>query len=73
MQAAAHVSAQEIHNAEGKLLMFSRQSAFAGQIVKIALALKSCRSKEYFEVFRVFRRIASDCTTVKLVGRSIWG
>jgi len=36
VKVAAHVSAQVIHNSEGKLLRFSQQSAFAGLILKIA-------------------------------------
>lgn len=36
VKVAAHVSAQVIHDSEGKLLRFSQQSAYAGQILKIA-------------------------------------
>lgn len=44
VKVAAHVSAQVIQNAEGKLLKFSRQSALAGQILKIPPDSMSCRS-----------------------------
>jgi len=37
---AAHVSAQVIRNSEGRLLKFSRQSAFAGQVLKVAIDTK---------------------------------
>jgi len=36
VKVAAHVSAQVIQNADGKLLKFSQHSAFAGKILKIA-------------------------------------
>jgi hypothetical protein len=36
VQVAAHVSAQVIQDAGGKLLKFSEQSAFAGQLLRIA-------------------------------------
>jgi len=44
VKVAAHVSAQVIHNSEGKLLRFSQQSAFAGKILKIAPDLLDNRS-----------------------------
>ncbi len=36
VQVAAHVSAQVIRDPEGKLLKFSEQSAFAGQLLRVA-------------------------------------
>jgi len=36
VQVAAHVSAQVIRDSEGKLLKFSEQSAFAGQLLRVA-------------------------------------
>ena len=36
VKVAAHVSAQVIHNSEGKLLKVQSHSAFAGKILKIA-------------------------------------
>lgn len=48
VKVAAHVSAQVIQNEEGKLLKFSRQSAFAGQILKIPPEPKSCRASAKF-------------------------
>lgn len=36
VQVAAHVSAQVIHDSGGKLLKFSEQSAFAGQLLRVA-------------------------------------
>jgi hypothetical protein len=35
VQVAAHVSAQVIQDAGGKLLKFSEQSAFAGQLLRV--------------------------------------
>jgi hypothetical protein len=35
VQVAAHVSAQVIRNSEGRLLMFSEHSAFAGQVLRL--------------------------------------
>lgn len=35
VQVAAHISAQVIRNSEGKMLKFSKQSAFAGQVLKV--------------------------------------
>ena len=45
---AAHVSAQVIRNSEGRLLKFSKQSAFAGKILKVAIDPKSGPQKEKF-------------------------
>jgi len=50
VKVAAHVSAQVIQNAEGKLLKFSRQSALAGQVLKIPLEPHPCCSTGKFEV-----------------------
>src|SRR5713101_4063418 len=36
VQVAAHVSAQVIRDSDGKLLKFSEQSAFAGQVLRVA-------------------------------------
>lgn len=36
VQVAAHVSAQVIQDSAGKLLKFSEQSAFAGQLLRVA-------------------------------------
>jgi hypothetical protein len=35
VQVAAHVSAQVIRNSEGRLLMFSKHSAFAGKVLRL--------------------------------------
>lgn len=35
VQVAAHISAQVIQNSEGRMLRFSKQSAFAGQVLKM--------------------------------------
>jgi hypothetical protein len=48
VQVAAHISAQVIRNSEGRLLKFSRQSAFAGQVLKIAIEPKPAQQKEKF-------------------------
>ncbi len=48
VQVAAHISAQVIRNSEGKMLKFSKQSAFAGQVLKMAHDPKSCLSKTKF-------------------------
>ena len=48
VQVAAHVSALVIRNSEGKLLKFSKQSAFAGKILKVAFDPKSGPQKEKF-------------------------
>lgn len=48
VQVAANVSAQVIRNSEGRLLKFSRQSVFAGRILKIAHDAKSGLQKEKF-------------------------
>jgi hypothetical protein len=48
VQVAAHVSAKVIRNSEGKLLKFSKQSAFAGQVLKVAHDPKSGPQKEKF-------------------------
>jgi len=48
VQVAAHISAQVIRNSEGRLLKFSRQSAFAGQVLKIAIDPKPAQLKEKF-------------------------
>lgn len=48
VQVAAHISAQVIQNSEGKMLKFSKQSAFAGQVLKVAHDPKSCLSKTKF-------------------------
>jgi hypothetical protein len=48
VQVGAHISAQVIRNSEGKLLKFSKQSAFAGQMLKVAHDPKSCLQKEKF-------------------------
>jgi hypothetical protein len=45
---AAHVSAQVIRNSEGRLLKFSKQSAFAGQVLKVTVDPKSGLQKEKF-------------------------
>jgi len=45
---AAHVSAQVIRNSEGRLLKFSKQSAFAGQVLKVAIDTKSGLQKVKF-------------------------
>jgi len=37
VQAAAHASAQVIEDSVGKLLKFSEQSAFAGQLLRVAV------------------------------------
>ena len=41
VQVAAQISAQVIRNSEGKMLRFSQQSAFAGQVLKVSYAPKS--------------------------------
>ena len=41
VQVAAHISAQVVRNSEGRLLKFSKQSAFAGQVLKVAIDTKS--------------------------------
>ena len=67
VQVAAHISAQVIRNSEGKLLRFSEQSAFAGQVLKVGHNPKSCLLKEIkLKFYAAFYRIASDCTTVTL-------
>ena len=48
VQVAAHLSAQVIWNSEGKMLKFSKQSAFAGQVLKVAHDPKSCLPKTKF-------------------------
>lgn len=48
VQVAAHISAQVIRNSESRLLKFSKQSAFAGQVIKVAHDAKSCLQKEKF-------------------------
>jgi hypothetical protein len=48
VQVAAHVSAQVIRNSEGRLLRFSRQSAFAGQVLKVAIEPIPAQRKEKF-------------------------
>jgi hypothetical protein len=48
VQVAAHISAQVIRNSEGRLLKFSKQSAFAGKILKMAIEPKSDPQKEKF-------------------------
>jgi hypothetical protein len=48
VQVAAHISAQVIRNSEGRLLKFSKQSAFAGQVIKVAHDAKSGLQKEKF-------------------------
>ncbi len=48
VQVAAHTSAQVIRNSEGRLLKFSKQSAFAGLMLKVAHDPKSCLQKEKF-------------------------
>jgi len=45
---AAHVSAQVIRNSEGRLLKFSKQSAFAGQVLKVVIDTKSGLQKVKF-------------------------
>ena len=45
---AAHVSAQVIRNSEGRLLKFSKQSAFAGRVLKVAIDTKSGLQKVKF-------------------------
>lgn len=45
---AAHVSAQVIQNAEGKMLKFSEQSAFAGKILKMASLSGPDRKEDKF-------------------------
>jgi hypothetical protein len=41
VQVGAHVSAKVIRNSESKMLRFSKQSAFAGRVLKLALDPKS--------------------------------
>jgi hypothetical protein len=41
VQVGAHVSAKVIRNSESKMLRFSKQSAFAGRVLKLALNPKS--------------------------------
>jgi len=36
VQVAAHISAQVIRNSESRMLKFSKQSAFAGKVLKVA-------------------------------------
>jgi hypothetical protein len=48
VQVAAHISAQVIRNSEGRLLKFSKQSAFAGLTLKVAHDPKSCLQKVKF-------------------------
>jgi len=48
VQVAAHISAQVIWNSEGRLLKFSKQSAFAGLTLKVAYDPKSGLQKEKF-------------------------
>jgi hypothetical protein len=38
VQVAAHTSAEVVRNSEGKLLMFSEQSVFAGKVLKLPKA-----------------------------------
>jgi galactokinase len=45
---AAHVSAQVIRNSEGRMLRFSKQSAFAGQVLKVVIDTKSGLQKVKF-------------------------
>ena len=48
VQVAAHISAQVIRNSEGRMLKFSKQSAFAGQVLKVPHDPKSCLQKVKF-------------------------
>lgn len=48
VQVAAHISAQVVRNSEGRLLKFSKHSAFAGQVLKVAIDPKSGLQKEKF-------------------------
>jgi hypothetical protein len=48
VRVAAHVSAKVIRNSEGRLLKFSDQSAFAGQVLILAHDPWSCLAKEKF-------------------------
>jgi len=48
VQVAAHISAQVIRNSEGKMLKFSKQSAFAGQVLKVAHIPESGLPKTIF-------------------------
>jgi hypothetical protein len=48
VQVAAHISAQVIRNSESKMLKFSKQSAFAGQILKVAHIQESGLPKTIF-------------------------
>ena len=48
VQVAAHISAQVIRNSESKMLKFSKQSAFAGQLLKVAHIPESGLPKTIF-------------------------
>jgi hypothetical protein len=48
VQVGAHISAQVIRNSESRLLKFSKQSAFAGQIIRVAHEAKLGLQKEKF-------------------------
>jgi hypothetical protein len=48
VQVAAHVSAQVIRSSEGRMLRFSRQSAFAGKVIQLPRDAISDRQKEKF-------------------------
>ena len=47
VQVAAHVSAQVIRDSEGRLLKFSEQSAFAGQVLRVASDHSSPQQAKY--------------------------
>jgi hypothetical protein len=48
VQVAAHISAQVIQNSESRMLKFSKQSAFAGKVLKVAYVPTSCKPRTIF-------------------------